>query len=105
MFFLNPGQNLTDVELEEVSKYIGSNYQLVGVALGLTTVQIDQVLMKNPFCGRTLVFRMLVAWRDTFREATAKEKLITVLTKYISMTDVEEIQQMFRRKIGDAAQL
>lgn len=96
---LNSEQNLTDAELEKVSKYIGSKYQLIGVALGLTTVQIDQVLMANTYCGRTQIFRMLVAWRDSNEEATI-QKLINVLTEYISYENVNLVREIFERWSG-----
>lgn len=68
----------------------------MGVALGLTTVQIDQVLMANNYCGRTQIFRMLVAWRDSNKEATI-QKLINVLTEYISYENVNLVREIFER--------
>lgn len=71
------------------------------MALGLTLVQIEQILMSNTGSGRTRVFRVLVAWRDTDREATV-EKLITVLTKFISTHNVNLIREIFESSCGIA---
>lgn len=96
---LNSGQNLTDAQLEKVSKYIGSKYQLIGVALGLTAVQIDHVLMTNNICGQTQIFRMLVARRDSNEKASI-EKLINVLTEYIRNENVNLVREIFDRWSG-----
>lgn len=91
----------TDAQLERVSRYIGSNYQLVGVALGLNIRDIDQMESTNSYNGQSRIFRMLVAWRDRDGEPTV-EKLISVLTEFISRMDVNEIRQMFQRTNANA---
>lgn len=97
---MNIGRPPNDAQLEKVSRYIGSNYQLVGVALGLETRDIERIELNN-YNGQTRIFRMLVAWRDTDGGAT-EGKLISVLTEFISWMDVEKIRQMFQRTNANA---
>lgn len=52
--------------------------------------------MANTNCGRTQIFRMLVAWRDSNEEATI-QKLINVLTEYISNENVNLVREIFER--------
>lgn len=98
--FVNIGRPPNDAQLEKVSRYIGSNYLLIGVALGLETRDIDRIDLNN-YNVQTRIFRMLVAWRDTDGGAT-EGKLISVLTEFLSWMDVEKIRQMFQRTNANA---
>lgn len=86
----------TDKELLSVSKLIGADFQLLGVGLGLTNAQIEQIRMNHSFSVQTQIFQMLIAWRNKEgREATVKKFLEAVNDSYIDV-DCEELERIFQ---------
>ncbi|XP_053375664.1 uncharacterized protein LOC128547327 [Mercenaria mercenaria] len=67
-----PDNQLTDKLLSSLSQCIGENWQLLGLELGLTQVQIDHILEDHP---RSAVMRIYIMLQNWFLEDTDKATL------------------------------
>lgn len=86
----------TNRELLLVSKQIGADFQLLGIGLGLTNAQIEQIRMNHSFSVQTQIYQMFIAWRNKEgREATVKKFLEAVSDSSIDV-DGEELERIFQ---------
>lgn len=86
----------TNKELLLVSKQIGADFQLLGIGLGLTNAQIEQIRMNHSFSVQTQIYQMFIAWRNKEgREATVKKFLEAVSDSSIDV-DGEELERIFQ---------
>ncbi|XP_053375695.1 uncharacterized protein LOC123535281 [Mercenaria mercenaria] len=68
-----PDNQLTDILLGNISQCIGNNWQLLGLELGLTHVQIEHIVEDHPHSAVMRIYTMLQTWcREDEDKATLR---------------------------------
>ncbi|XP_060591100.1 probable serine/threonine-protein kinase pats1 [Ruditapes philippinarum] len=65
-----PKKGVTEKLLSQISKEIGHNWQTLGHELGVTKVQIEQIIEDNPHSTSMKIFAMLTKWSQNVEIAT-----------------------------------
>lgn len=86
---------LNDKMLGKLSQCIGSNWQLLGLELGLSQVQVDHIIEDNPYSTSMKIFSMLKQWRLKMSSDATMEKLVIAMKLCPGVTiDWDEIRNL-----------
>lgn len=88
----------TEKELVSVSKHIGAKFQLLGVYLGLTSTQLEQIRMTHGFDIQTQIFRILVSWRNENGSEATIRNLLHAVNETCCTVDVVRIAKILNRE-------
>lgn len=88
----------TESELANVSEYIGADFPILGLVLGLRSSEIDQIRLDNPLSSRTQISMMLCLWRKKNLCDATIEKLISALRKTCPNTDIKAVENEFLKQ-------
>lgn len=94
----NPDRIPTEKELVSVSKHIGSKFQLLGVYLGLTSTQLEQIRMNHGSDIQTQIFRILVSWRNENGSDATIKNLLHAVNETCCTVDVLRIAKILNRE-------
>lgn len=84
---------LNDLMLGKLSRCVGSNWQLLGLELGLTQVDIDHLTEDHPYSTAMKIFNMLRMWTSKMDGSATVEKLIQAMKQCPSVTiDWDEVR-------------
>ncbi|XP_061169470.1 uncharacterized protein LOC133178790 [Saccostrea echinata] len=90
------GRPPTDEELVLISGYIGNNFLLLGVLLGLENIKIQQIIMSFHASGvQTQIFQMLATWKMAKGRQASVKKLLDAIEVFKDV-DFEEIKRVFK---------
>ncbi|XP_053396160.1 uncharacterized protein LOC123550850 isoform X2 [Mercenaria mercenaria] len=78
-------KELSEKELSKVAQAVGRNWQLLGIELGLTQVQVDQVSANNDTMVRK-IYDMLKTWKSQNRGHSTMSMLVQALKNIESLT-------------------
>ncbi|XP_045195191.2 uncharacterized protein LOC123550849 [Mercenaria mercenaria] len=78
-------KELSEKELSKVAQAVGKNWQLLGIELGLTQVQVDQVSANNDTMVRK-IYDMLKTWKSQNRGHSTMSMLVQALKNIESLT-------------------
>lgn len=74
-----PKKDISDREFSRIAQAIGFNWRFLGLELGLTDVQIDQIVEDNPHSVAMQIYKMLIKWRLLAPDEATMENFVTVL--------------------------
>ncbi|XP_045171623.1 uncharacterized protein LOC123533811 [Mercenaria mercenaria] len=77
-----PDIQLTDKLLSRLSQCIGENWQLLGLELGLTQVQIDHIIEDHPRSAVMRIYAMLQRWCQEDVDKATLSVLVQTLQRY-----------------------
>ncbi|XP_062572759.1 uncharacterized protein LOC134234720 isoform X4 [Saccostrea cucullata] len=83
-------------ELVKVSRFLGPNYLLMGVMLGLNVNKVEQIVMSYKDHVRTQIFMILIAWRRMKERKATVKKLLDVIEEFKEDVDVVAIRAIFK---------
>ncbi|XP_062604440.1 uncharacterized protein LOC134266228 isoform X1 [Saccostrea cucullata] len=90
----------TDKELASISEYIGKNFMLLGIRLGLDNIKIQQIMMSYQAYGvESQIFQMLYAWKRKEGREASVEKLLDAIEATTDV-DVEKSKRVFKLSFG-----
>lgn len=89
-----------EYELAEASKYIGNDFLILGVILGLKSSEIDQIRLDNPLI-RTQIYTMLCFWKNKNPGDATTEKLINAIIKTCSNEDATAVENVLLERTID----
>ncbi|XP_055999916.1 uncharacterized protein LOC125654284 [Ostrea edulis] len=92
---------VTEKQLVAVSGCIGKQYQLLGINLGLTSVEIEHVQMNTHKYSsvQCTIFNMLVRWKKKIGQKATLSKFIKAC-KETGDVDIQEVKKMFPKKVN-----
>ncbi|KAL3855879.1 hypothetical protein ACJMK2_015076 [Sinanodonta woodiana] len=91
-------RSLTELDLSRISKGLGANWELIGVALGVSQAQIDQSKLENPHSVAVQIFDVLMKWKRKLPKEASVDALVQALLETQSVhVDWEVVKNVVDR--------
>ncbi|XP_053375692.1 uncharacterized protein LOC123533690 isoform X2 [Mercenaria mercenaria] len=90
-----PDSQLTDKLLGNISQCIGNNWQLLGLELGLSQVQIEHIVEDHPHSAVMRIYTMLQTWcREDEDQATLRALVETIQRCSVVCVDWDNLRNI-----------